>query len=133
MSSGRFLLDTHTVLWAFYAPKALSPTAREVILNAEELFISIITPWEIAMKFSRGGFGDLPVPKDWEKSLIPELEKQGYRMLPVDVHHCRIAQDLPFHHKDPFDRMLIAQAIAERLDLLSRDEKLAKYEVKRVW
>lgn len=133
MRAGRYLLDTHAVLWAFYAPHRLSVAAREIIGEAEALYVSIITFWEIALKFSRGGFGDLAVPETWEKSLIGEMETQGFHLLTVETRHCRMVQDLPKHHKDPFDRMLIAQALSENLELVSCDSKMDGYEVRRVW
>jgi PIN domain nuclease of toxin-antitoxin system len=107
--------------------------ARKAILEADELYVSIITLWEIAMKFSRGGFLDLAVPENWEKSLIAELDSQDYRLLTVETHHCRLVQDLPMHHRDPFDRMLIAQAMAEKLAFISCDNKIDAYGLKKVW
>ncbi|MFZ9936245.1 MAG: type II toxin-antitoxin system VapC family toxin [Luteolibacter sp.] len=133
MVAGRYLLDTHTVLWTLYMPERLPAAAREAITNADELFVSIISPWEIAIKFSRGGFRDLPIPQNWDGSLILELERQGYRLLAIQPAECRIVQDLPFHHKDPFDRMMIAQAMHHRLDLISADEDMGRYGVKRIW
>jgi len=86
------------MLWAFYAPHRLSVAGREAILAADEIYVSIITLWEIAIKFSRGGFGDLVVPETWEKSLIGEMETQGFHLLAVETRHCRMVQDLPKHH-----------------------------------
>ena len=133
MNSGRYLLDTHTLLWAFYGPEHLSRVAASAILAADELFVSMVSQWEISLKFSRGGFGDLPVPADWDDSLIRELTVQDYRFLAIETRHCRLVQDIPFHHKDLFDRMLVAQALSEGLTLISRDGELDAYGVKRVW
>lgn len=133
MSSERYLLDTHAVLWTFYHPQRLSAAAREIITNADELFVSIITPWEIGIKFSRGGFGDLPVPKNWQDSLFRELDRQHYRLLAIQPEECRIVQDMPFHHKDPFDRMMLAQAMHHRMGIITADETMGRYGVKRIW
>ncbi len=129
----RILLDTNALLWATYAPERLTQEASEAYLAADELFFSILSPWEIALKFSRGEFHDLKVPEDWEKTMIQGLLKEGLHFLPLEVAHCRRVQDLPFHHKDPFDRMLIAQALMENLTVIGSDEWFDDYGVKRIW
>jgi PIN domain nuclease of toxin-antitoxin system len=129
----KILLDTNALLWSAYAPERLTKNASKAYLAAEELCFSILSPWEIALKFSRGGFHDLKVPENWETSLIQGLLTQGLRLLKLDVAHCRRVQDLPFHHKDPFDRMLIAQALAENLTVIGSDDRFDDYGVKRIW
>ncbi len=129
----RILLDTNALLWATYAPERLTKSASEAYLAADELSFSILSPWEIALKFSRGGFHDLKVPADWEQTLIQGLLREGLCFLPLEVAHCRRVQDLPFHHKDPFDRMLIAQALVEDFTVIGSDKIFDDYGVKRIW
>lgn len=129
----RILLDTNALLWATYAPERLTKNAADTYLAADELCFSILSPWEIALKFSRGGFPDLKVPVNWEETMIKGLLEEGLRFLPLEVRHCRRVQDLPFHHKDPFDRMLIAQALEENLTVIGSDDRFDDYGVKRIW
>ncbi len=129
----KILLDTNALLWVTYAPKRLTKKAADAYLAADELYFSIVSPWEIALKLSRGGFDDLKVPKDWDKTLIEGLLQEGLRFLPLHVAHCRLVQDLPFHHKDPFDRMLIAQARVENLVVIGSDDCFDDYGVTRIW
>ena len=129
----RCLMDTNALLWSCYAPSRLTAKATAAYLAADELFYSILSPWEIGLKFSRGGFRDLNVPADWEQTMIESLRHEGYKLVPVGIPHCRLIQDLPFHHKDPFDRMLIAQALVENLTVIGSDEIFDAYRVKRVW
>ncbi len=127
------LTDTNALLWTAYAPQFLTSKARAALESAEQRFYSIINLWEIALKISRGGFDDLEVPDDWEKSLVPSLHANGFGIVSLTVPHCRMIQDLPFHHKDPFDRMLIAQALVEKLEVVGSDERFDDYGVTRVW
>ncbi len=129
----KVLLDTNALLWTACAPRCLTNKASEAFLAADELYFSILSPWEIALKFSRGGFRDLKVPGDWEKTMIDGLLRESFRLLPLEVAHCRRLQDLPFHHKDPFDRMLIAQALVEGLEVMGSDDRFDDYGVKRIW
>lgn len=129
----RVLLDTNVLLWAAYAPERLSKRAADAYLAADELYFSIISPWEIALKSSRGGFHDVKVPVDWDETMIRPLLREGLRLLPLDLTHCRRIQDLTFHHKDPFDRMLIAQALVENLAVIGSDARFDDYGVKRIW
>ena len=129
----RILMDTNALLWASYAPERLTKKAGEAYMVAEELCFSILSLWEIALKFSRGGFHDLKVPEDWEKTLVQGLLQEGYRFIPLEVVHCRLIQNLPFYHKDPFDRMLVAQAVVENLTIIGSDDQFDAYGVKRIW
>lgn len=129
----RCLIDTNALLWTFYAPSRLTKKAAAAILAADEIYYSILSPWEIGLKFSRGGYHDLKIPTDWEKTLIGVLEHEGYKLVQVEISHCRLIQDLPFHHKDPFDRMLIAQALVGNLTVIGSDEMFDAYGVTRVW
>jgi PIN domain nuclease of toxin-antitoxin system len=119
----RCLVDTHALLWALGEPSALSSTAREALSDpANVVVVSSASLWECAIKMS---LGKLDLPEDFFDS-IPEL---GYEVLPVRIPHLNVYRTLPMHHRDPFDRMLVAQAKAEALTLISRDTVTAKYDI----
>jgi len=118
----RCLVDTHALLWALGEPSALSSTAREALADpANVVVVSSASLWECAIKAS---IGKLDLPEDFFGS-IPEL---GYEVLPIRISHLNVYRTLPMHHRDPFDRMLVAQAKAEALTLISRDPEIAKYD-----
>ncbi len=119
----RFLVDTHALLWALGEPSALSPAARDAIANPSNLIMaSSASFWECAIKAS---IGKLDLPEDFFDS-VPEA---GYEVMPIRISHLNVYRTLPMHHRDPFDRMLVAQARAEALTLISRDPEIAKYDV----
>ncbi len=129
----KVLLDTNALLWAAYAPKRLTAVAKDAFFSAETIGVSMVSLWEIGLKMSRGGFDGIEVPIDWEKSLWAWMEEQAFQILSVNLAGCRKIQDLPFHHKDPFDRMLIAQALNDGLTVIGSDDRFDDYGVKRVW
>jgi PIN domain nuclease of toxin-antitoxin system len=117
----RLLLDTHVVLWAMENSRALSAAAREHLRKAEAVFVSAASLWEIAIK---AALGKLEVDSErLERSLV----ESGFQQLPVTWSHTVQLRTLPPLHRDPFDRMLIAQAISEPLRLLTHDAALARY------
>lgn len=126
------LLDTHALLWMVMADPRLSRRARTQIEKAERLAYSVANLWEIALKLGRGGF-DFALPSAWHRDLVAELGRIGSTRIEIAVDHCRQLQDLPWHHKDPFDRMLIAQAQVEQLSVVSADPQFKAYDVKVVW
>ena len=103
------LLDTHALLWMVIDDPRLSARARTQIEKASRLVYSAASFWEIGLKLSRGGF-DFELPHAWHHDLIRELRGIGATRIEIEPDHCRRLQDLPWHHKDPFDRMLVAQA-----------------------
>lgn len=126
----RLLLDTHALLWWMEGSPELSPRARGAIADpGNEVFLSVVSLWEIAVKTSLGKLR-LSRALPW---LAQEARVQGIRLLPVGVEHCEAVAQLVFHHRDPFDRMLVAQAQVEGLDLLSRDASLDPYPPNRIW
>jgi PIN domain nuclease of toxin-antitoxin system len=127
------LLDTNALLWAAYAPGRLTPAAEAAYFSADRLCVSVVSLWEIGLKMSRGGFDGLVIPDDWEKSLWKWMEEQKFENISVELAHCRAIQDLPFHHKDPFDRMLIAQALKEKCAVIGSDDRFDDYGVRRIW
>ena len=130
----RYLLDTHTFIWFNQGNPLLGNTARPLIENTDnEVHISIASLWEIAIKTS---IKKLPSSGSYD-ALWDELHKLDIKLLPIKFEHTAFVNKLPFHHKDPFDRMIVAQAVCENLDLLSCDDKLDKYlsvsSQKRLW
>lgn len=119
----RLLLDTHTLLWAFAAPTRLSAVASEAIKAQDsEVFVSIVSPWEMAIAKSRG----LMDPPD---DLEAQLEQSRFVLLPITLRHTMTIAMLPHHHRDPFDRMLVAQAQVEGLTIVTVDRQLRSYPV----
>jgi PIN domain nuclease of toxin-antitoxin system len=129
----RVLLDTNALLRIAYNPAALSYTAAVAYRDADAVYHSVVNYWEIGLKMARGGFSDITLPPDWDQRLPHGCEEQGFQLLQIQVRHCRRIQDLPFRHKDPFDRMLVAQAQEEQLAIISSDEIFDTYGVKRLW
>ncbi len=126
-----YLLDTHVFIWAVDQPHRLSATLSDLLQNPwAQLFVSTVTSWEI---FTKSAIGKLPEP--WRNFEIYEKAMQSFsaHKLMITDHHCFIAAQLPMHHRDPFDRLLIAQAQAEHLTLITNDPAIAQYDVARVW
>ncbi len=125
------LLDTHAFLWAITGDEQLSEPARETFLNSgSSLFFSAVSMWEICIKIS---LGKLSLKRGWLKKIQNELMTNAVQWLPIEMSHCAELTKLPFHHRDPFDRMLIAQARVEDLLLLSCDKRLSAYGIERLW
>ena len=124
------LLDTHTYLWWLARPDRVSREVTAIISDeTNEIFVSTATFWELAIKSS---IGKITLSKDVH-SLATELHEDGLVLLPVQPEHCSTVASLPFHHRDPFDRMLLAQALTEDFTLLSRDKEFGSYPVRVVW
>jgi PIN domain nuclease of toxin-antitoxin system len=127
----KFLLDTHTFLWWIIDDPQLSEKARELIGNGHNtLYWSAASSWEVSIKYA---LGRLPLPESPEQFLPAEIEKNRIESLPIIDAHAFRAGQLPHHHRDPFDRMLVAQAQAESLTLLSDDQQLSYYDVEIQW
>ncbi len=123
-----FLLDTHVWLWMVVAPERLSAAARRLVTSEDnELLLSAASAWEIAIKHA---LGKLQLPGE-PADLVPEwMERTGVTPLPVLHRHALHVASLPAHHRDPFDRMLVAQAQVEELTLLTADRQFERYSVK---
>ena len=126
----RVLLDTHTFLWGITDDPRLSGGARRAIADASERFLSMASCWEIAIKVSRN---KLTLAKPIERLIPEQLGLNGFQLLQIDLDDVARVATLPFHHRDPFDRLLVAQALGEELTLVSADPVFRKYGVKRVW
>ncbi len=126
----RILLDTHAWLWMTLTPERLSSDARALVEGREhELCLSAASAWEIAIKHARGKLG-LPDPP--VKYVPTRLEQFGVLSLPIDQAHALHVSTLPLHHRDPFDRILIAQAQLEHLPILTSDPVFAAYDVRTI-
>ena len=127
----RVLLDTHALLWYLSSDSRLSDKAIAVLGDHKtEAFVSIATLWELVIKIS---LGKIELAAPFEELFPSQLEENGFELLPVEIQHLRRLSELPFHHRDPFDRLLIAQAIEESLVILSVDEAFEAYPVAIAW
>lgn len=128
----KLLLDTHTFLWFVTNDPKLSDSARVVLEEGENtLYVSIATIWEIAIK---NGLGKLPLAQPIEIFIPTQLTSNRIDILPVTQEHAFLAGRLPLHHRDPFDRMLIAQSLSEKIPLVSGDSTFDAYaDLTRLW
>jgi PIN domain nuclease of toxin-antitoxin system len=127
----KLLLDTHALLWMSLDDSQLSDKARELIADLEnELWLSPASYWEIAIKISLGKY-ELSEPLD--QFVNREVSNNDISILPISTQHAQAVTTLPFHHKDPFDRLLIAQALTEGMTILSKDNQFDDYGVPRMW
>jgi PIN domain nuclease of toxin-antitoxin system len=126
----RALIDTHALLWFFLGDRRVSASARAVIEEEDaELVISAASVWEMAVKASSG---KLALSSSIEDFVAGQVAR-GYRTLSVSALHAAAVEDLPWHHRDPFDRLLVAQALVERVAIVTRDPIFKKYGVSTIW
>lgn len=127
----KLLLDTHAFLWWITGSDRVSHHARDAISDtANEVYVSAASGWELAIKAS---LGRVALPDDLEGFLSEQLATNGFDVLPIHLRHALGVYRLPDLHRDPFDRMLIAQAIAERMSLVSGDPRIAGYGTDVLW
>ena len=127
----RWLLDTQSWLWMQVCPERFSPEVTELLRDAEtELLLSAASSWEIAIKY---GLGKLPLPAPPSEYVPSRMATSGVVPLPVRHSHALHVATLPSHHRDPFDRLLIAQAQVEKLSILTCDRQFASYDVDVRW
>jgi PIN domain nuclease of toxin-antitoxin system len=127
----RLLLDTHAFLWFVMGDNRLSQSARAAIEDpANEKRLSVASLWEIAIKHS---LGKLRLAEPFEVLIPREMHRNALVILPIEVSHLARVDALPFHHRDPFDRLLIAQALVEDLNLVSIEAAFDTYRVSRIW
>jgi len=125
----RVLLDTHTFIWAITDERRLSPRARTLIASSE-LWWSVVSLWEAIQKAQVGKLS-LPLPAG--PFLTGELSSNHVRLLPVSLSHVLRVEELPLHHRDPFDRLLIAQSIEEGWPIITADPWFTRYPVDVIW
>jgi PIN domain nuclease of toxin-antitoxin system len=127
----KLLLDTHALLWFIGNDPQLSAPARQGIENPEhEKFVSAASLWEIAVKLS---LEKLKLPRPFAEVFPQQLEVNGFGLLPISCAQLSRLIELPFHHRDPFDRLLVAQAMADGMTIVTRDPEFSKYPSKTLW
>ncbi|MBN8822602.1 MULTISPECIES: type II toxin-antitoxin system VapC family toxin [unclassified Spirosoma] len=126
----RLLLDTHTLLWFYSGDESLPDSLRRIISNPDNLcFISIASLWEITIKM---GIGKLEIDSPITE-LFSFLDRNRFWVMPIELEHLVQLQGLPYHHKDPFDRLIIAQALSENISIATRDSVFSTYGLRIIW
>ena len=125
------ILDTHAFLWYVLADPQLSGTARDSIVDSSaEVYVSPASYWEPAIKISIGKYSlTVPFESFWQSAIAGN----SFEILPVLIRHAAVLATLPFHHRDPFDRLIIAQAISEGVSVISADAAFDRYPIRRIW
>ena len=127
----RLLLDTHTVLWFYLADPQLSAAASTAIVDpANEKWVSPASYWEIAIKISTGKY---VLAQPYEDFWRGAIDANGFQILPILPRHTSLLTTMPYHHRDPFDRLIVAQASVEGMSVVSADPILDVYGVGRIW
>ena len=127
------LLDTHILLWIFSDSERLTDTARNAI-DENDVCVSIVSLWEMAIKASLKKEEKRLELENSIQSIAETCEAQGINIIPITPHDCQRVRTLPHHHEDPFDRIIISQAIERDIPLITKDENIWKYEeVKKIW
>jgi PIN domain nuclease of toxin-antitoxin system len=125
------LSDTHAFIWSFSNTKKLSPTAAQAFKNpANQIFVSVASIWEIQIKI---GLGKMIFNDTLENIINEQQTVNNIQILPVKLAHALFLENLPLHHKDPFDRLLISQAVVENMTLVTADPEFSKYPVNLLW
>ena len=127
----KYLLDTHAFLWFVSDDNRLSPRARSTINNNHnEIYFSAASAWEMSIKIR---LGRLTIEEELEPFIVKQLAENNFSTLPITIFHSIYTSKLPYIHKDPFDRMIIAQSKVENMSLISKDKNIKKYKVPIVW
>ena len=127
----RVLLDTHVFLWWIDDDRRLSQTARDVIAEGQnDILFSAVCGWEIAIKAS---LGRIEAPADFARFLTGQITKNDFRVQVIELAHTLQVRELPHHHRDAFDRLLIATCQVEKIPLLTSDSQLSAYEIETIW
>ena len=127
----KLLLDTHSFLWFISGHSSLSSTAQAYIEDAaNQSFLSVASLWEMAIKLS---IGKLTLAQPFETLIPQQMNLNGIVPLRIEMEHLAMVTKLPFHHRDPFDRLLIAQAMVEQIPIVGADRTFDAYSIKRLW
>ncbi|MCL2044431.1 MAG: type II toxin-antitoxin system VapC family toxin [Treponema sp.] len=125
-----YLLDTHAAIWFFENNTALSSSADRIIRDGTNLiYLSVASAWELTIKIS---VGKLSFPGD-AAGFLQIAQNNDVIVIPIDASHLTALKELPFIHRDPFDRLLIATTIAEQMTLITADDNIAKYDIPQIW
>jgi PIN domain nuclease of toxin-antitoxin system len=122
VSNRGFLLDTHVLLWALDDNEKFQPAHREIFDSSEPIFVSAVSILEIAIKKSIG-------KAIFDRDILSVIRQKRVPVIPISETHAHLVGELPFHHRDPFDRLLIAQALVERMTIMTVDREFAAYGV----
>jgi len=127
----KYLIDTHTFLWIIEDNKNLTEKVRTIYIdNSNEIFLSVASIWEMAIKIS---LNKLSIRGQLVKFIDRHAIENNIRLLSIQPHHIFSIEKLPFHHRDPFDRLLLSQCLQEKMHLLSKDKEFDKYGINRIW
>ena len=127
---GRYLLDTHAAIWFFNGDDALSETAKKIILDTSNTkYLNVVSVWEVTVKLSIGRLDVVGKTADF----VEDAKINGFIILPIRISHLTALESLPLIHRDPFDRLLIATAIAEEMTLITADGNIKRYDVNQTW
>jgi len=127
----KYLLDTHTALWWVNRHEKLSSFASAILLDRTNmLYVSIMSVWEVAIKTS---LGKMPNFAQGSKAFLQKLDEMPVTILPISSHHIEAVETLPFIHRDPFDRLLVATAQTENMTILTAEKDIPKYDVLSAW
>ncbi len=126
----KLLLDTHTFLWFINDSPELSSSAADLLESDVDLLLSTASLWEIAIKVS---LNKLTLPNNYERFIPQQLTLNNIEILTITFEHLTVVSGLPFHHRDPFDRLLVAQSMSENLQIVSVDAQFDSYGVSRKW
>jgi PIN domain nuclease of toxin-antitoxin system len=124
------ILDTHAFLWALSGDARMSHHARDIFVNSSDLSLSMASVWEILIKVQTG---KMKFPRPAGPYLLSKLAENRIEILPISIDHLLAYEHLPRHHRDPFDRMLIAQSLEEDLPLITADPFFKRYPIQVVW
>jgi PIN domain nuclease of toxin-antitoxin system len=124
------LIDTHTLIWFLNGDDDLSDRAKKIIEESDAVnFVSIASLWEMAIKIS---LGKLELKRPFAEILV-QIENSGFQILPITFEDTLILSNLPFHHRDPFDRIIISQSLNNKLTIISKDKHFSAYQVSLSW
>lgn len=126
-----YLLDTHTFLWFINADASLSATAQTTIeAEGTNIFLSVASLWEMAIKVS---LGKLEVPLPFAEFMQEQMRTNNILLYEIQMAHIGLVTTLPFHHRDPFDRLIIAQSLTDQIPIIGKDDIFDAYGVQRLW
>jgi PIN domain nuclease of toxin-antitoxin system len=127
----KLLLDTHALIWLISGDNRLGEQAKEAFLNQDnKLYFSKASLWEMTIKVS---LGKLVLAEHWLTAIEKEMISNGIQWLEIEIDHCKTLAGLPIHHRDPFDRLLISQAISESMSIVSIDDQFSLYPLDIIW
>jgi PIN domain nuclease of toxin-antitoxin system len=126
----KYIFDTHVFIWYASGDDRLSGTAKSLIESFHERFFSIASIWEMAIKVN---IGHLQFKRPFDEVIANQMAINQYKLLHVEIEHLFKLSELDLHHRDPFDRLIISQAIVEDIPIVSKDEKFDRYDIERIW